>query len=184
MSVDRACSVSRLPADLFLFRYENQTMTFAEKHDRRRFRTGVTLIETIMVIMVLAMASVGGSLIFSGDWLEGRSTTDATYQIVQTMTEARNTAIMNQTNVNVRHLRSGGHERLQIIEEPGPIRVGKAWEIDLGETVAIDGSPAAIQFYPTGSCNQSLQWKLGSSRSTGIVLVNAINGQVDHKISK
>lgn len=141
---------------------------------------GVTLIETILVIMVLSLATVGGSFVLRGDWLQRRTTTDATSEIVQTLHAARNTAVMNQTNVNVRHLRVSGRERLQVVEAAGPVRAGNTWEVDLGSDVTIGGSPNQIQFQPTGTCDRSLQWNLGAA-NTGVVVVNGIDGRISSR---
>lgn len=141
-------------------------------------KNGVTLIETILVIMVLSLASVGGLFLLQGDWWQRRTTTNATSEIVQTLHAARNSAVMNQTNVNVRHVRINGRERLQVIEAAGPVRAGKTWEVDLGDRVSIGGSPNEIQFQPTGTCDQSLQWNLDAFTTARVVVVSGIDGRI------
>lgn len=155
--------------------------TIKPSDHRPSARNGVTLIETILVIMVLSLASVGGSFLLRGDWLQRRTTTDATSEIVQTLHAARNTAVLNQTNVSVRHLRIGGRERLQVTEAAGPARAGKTWDVDLGSDVTIGGSPIEIQFQPTGTCDRSLQWNLGAATTARVVVVSGIDGRISSR---
>ena len=147
-----------------------------------RQRAGVTLIETIMVVTLLAAAAVTSSILLDGQWVARRSVTAVTNDIANSLITARSTAITNQATVRVRRLRRGGVEQLLISEDAGPFRPGKSWVIELGSDVRLRGGPRVIRFSPTGTANRSLTWSIRQSRSSGQVSVAAASGQVSRRL--
>ncbi len=145
-------------------------------------RLGVTLVETIMVVTLLAAAAIAGGFMLDGQWLSRRSATDVTIEVSEALRTARNTAMMNQTVVSVRHDQIRGREILSIIEQAGPMRMGKRWEIDLGDKPAISGAPTEIFFKPIGSADRALEWKIVDGSTAGLVLVTPVDGNVTHKL--
>ena len=149
---------------------------------RPHFRSGVTLIETIMVIALLAAAAVASTVMFRGGWVAQRNVTTATDDVANTLITARNTAITNQTIVRVRRLRVGGQERLVINENAGPFRPEKNWVVELGSDVRLRGIPRELEFTPVGTANRNLEWTISQASSTGQVTVSPASGQVIRKL--
>lgn len=145
---------------------------------QERSHGGVTLIETIMVITLLAMVSVAGLILFDGQWIGRRGATLATTDIAKALTTARNTSINSQANVQVTRGNNNGRQQLVIVEEPGPYRNGSNWSIDLGAEVRISGRPTTIRFRPDGTTDQELIWKVSQSNVSGEVSVAPVSGQV------
>ncbi|WP_218933859.1 pilus assembly FimT family protein [Rubripirellula lacrimiformis] len=147
-----------------------------------RRTAGVTLIETIMVVTLLAMATAAGSFMLDGNWQGRRNATDATQQVHATLSAARNTAIVNQTNVQVRRFIQSGVQWLAVTEEPGPLRDGKKWEMEIGDTTTIDGSASDIWFKATGTANRGIEWKIRDGDSAGLVVVTPVDGNITQKL--
>lgn len=147
-------------------------------------RTGVSLIETIMVITLLGAAALTSSLLLNRDWIARRGITAATNDIANTLTTVRNTAITNQAIVRVRRIRSRGVEQLQITEDAGPFQDGKSWVVDLGDQIRLRGGPRQLRFSPTGTANRSLNWTVRQRRSSlsGQVTVAPTTGQVTRRL--
>lgn len=152
----------------------------------RRLRTyprpGVTLIEAIMVITLLAAAAATGSIMFDGQWVAGRDVTAVTNDVANTLITARNSAITNQAVVRVRRQRRNGIEQLQMTQESGPFQGEKNWTIQLGGASRLRGGPREIRFTPTGTANRALQWTIRQSRSIGQVNVAPVNGEVTRRL--
>lgn len=147
-----------------------------------RTRTGVTLIETIMVVTLLAIAAVTSVIMLDGTWHTRRVATTATNDVANSLTTARNTAITNQATVAVRRMTSGGIDHLLITEYAGPFRESKSWVVELGPEVEVRGSPSEIQFAATGTSNERLQWTVVNGKSTGTVTVHPASGQIQRKL--
>lgn len=145
-------------------------------------RTGVTMIETIMVIALIAVVAVGSSLLLDGQWVARRGVTAITNDIANSLITARNTAITNQATVRVRHQRIGGIEQLLINEDAGPFRTSESWIVELGNEVRISGSPREIRFTPTGTANANLTWTVTQSRTSGEVSVEPASGQINRRL--
>ena len=145
-------------------------------------RDGVTLIETIMVIVLLSAGAVAGSMLLDGQWVPKRNVTGATNEIAELLRAARNTAITKQATVRVRRLRRGGIEQLVITEDAGPFGTGRTRTVELGGTIRVAGSPRQIRFNPTGSSNRALRWTVRQSRSAGEVNVSPTDGQVTRSV--
>jgi Tfp pilus assembly protein FimT len=145
-------------------------------------RPGVSLIETIMVIALLAAAAVASSILMDGQWIARRTVTSTTNEVANSLILARNTAITNQAIVRVRRSRSRGVERLLFTEDAGPFRTTKTWVVDLGSEVRLRGTPAEIRFMPTGTANRGLSWTITQSRSSGQVAVAPASGQVSRRL--
>ena len=147
-----------------------------------RSRQGVTLIEAIMVITLLA-AAAGASLIrMDNQWVARREVTLLTHEIADSLQTARNTAITNQATLRVRRVRQSGLQQLLITEEAGPFRGGNSWTVDLGRDARLRGAPTEIQFYPTGAANRTLDWTITQSRTDGQVTVTPATGQVARRL--
>jgi hypothetical protein len=145
-------------------------------------RHGVSLIETIMVIALLAAAVVTSSIMFDREWVARRGVTSVTNDVANSLITARNTAITNQATVRVRRARSSGMEQLLFTEDAGPFRPSKNWIVQLGSDVRLRGSPVEIQFTPTGTANRGLTWTISRSRSSGEVSVAPASGQVSRRL--
>ncbi len=118
-------------------------------------RIGVTLIETIMVIALLATAAVTGVILFDGEWVARRSVTSVTNDVANSLVTAHNTAITNQATVRVRRARQSGTEQLLFTEDAGPFRTSKSWIVELGPETRLSGSPTEIRFSPTGTADRA-----------------------------
>lgn len=145
-------------------------------------RPGVTLIETILVIALLAAAAVASSFLLDREWVPRRNVTAVTNDTANTLVTARNTAITNQTIVRVRRDRSRGTERLVITEDAGPYRQSKSWMVELGTDVRLRGNPAEIRFSPTGTAHRAASWSITQSRSRGEVNVAPASGQISRRL--
>jgi Tfp pilus assembly protein FimT len=145
-------------------------------------RIGVTLIETLMVISLLAAAAVASSILLDGEWVARRGVTAVTNDVANSLITARNTAITNQATVRVQRSRRSGVEQLLITEDAGPFRSNKSWIVELGDNARIRGVPREIQFTPTGTANRSLTWSIRQSRSSGEVSVAPASGQVIRRL--
>ncbi len=155
---------------------------FHRTGDRTFDRVGVTLIETIMMVMLLASATIAGSFMLDGQWLSRRGATEATNHVHETLTMARNTAIADHADVHLRHDRLGGHELLTIVEDAGPYSAGKKWQIDLGPAIQVNGSPTEIWFKASGSTDRGLEWKISDGVTSGVVMVTPTDGNVTRKL--
>lgn len=145
-------------------------------------RNAITLIETIMVIALLAAAAVTSTIMFDADWIDRRAASAATNNVADTLIAARNTAITGQANVAVRRLRSGGRDYLLITEYAGPLRGSKSWVVELADDVRVQGLPREIQFQATGTADRALQWTVSQSRSRGRVAVAPASGRVSRRM--
>lgn len=154
-------------------------MNHAVKNQQRR---GVTLIEAIMVITLLAAAAASGSILFDGQWVASRGVTAVTNDVANSLITARNTAITNQATVRVRRQRRSGIEQLLITQDPGPFRSGDSWTVDLGGETRLGGRPSEIRFTPTGTANRNLAWTITQSRTSGQVNVAPARGQVTRRL--
>ena len=173
---DRDSPVAIKPTDhFFVFRQSISAMNCSPKIPRRR---GVTLIEAIMVITLLAAAAATSSILFDGQWIATRGVTSVANDVANTLIIARNTAITNRAIVRVRRQRQGGVERLVVTQDPGPFRSGNSWTIELGGETRLRGGPREIQFTPTGTANRDLTWTITQSRTTAQVSVAPASGQV------
>ncbi len=141
-------------------------------------RRGVSLIEVIMVIIVLAAAALSTSVMFDPEWSPRRNVTAVTNDVANALVTARNTAITSQTTVRVQRQRVDDIETLTITEDPGPFRSGKVWVIELGGDATLSGASADVEFRSTGTADRSLQWKIDQSNSSGRVNVAPASGQV------
>jgi Tfp pilus assembly protein FimT len=147
--------------------------TFPDRH-----RHGVTLVETILVITLLAAASVSGLLMFDEQWLDRRGAKATTAEVAQLLTTARNSSINCQSTVRVTHRIDSGHQYLVISRDPGPFQDGETRLFDLGTESRISGNPATIEFVPNGTAKQKLQWKISHHDVAGEVTVAPVSGQI------
>ena len=141
-------------------------------------RHGVTLIETILVITLLAAAGVSGIVLFDGQWTARRSVKQVTIDVAGALTAARNSSINSKAAVRVTRNVKNGRQRLVIVEDTGPYRNGNSSEIDLGAEARISGSPTTIQFAPDGTAGRGLSWKIAQQRVSGEISVAPVSGQV------
>ncbi len=143
-----------------------------------RYRPGVTLLETILVIILLAAASVAGLILFDGQWIDRRGATLTTTDVANALKTARNTSITTQANVHVMRNVDKGHQQLLIVEDPGPYRDGSKWQIDLGTETRITGNPVEIEFRPDGTSDRKLDWKVSQASLAGEITVLPITGRI------
>ncbi len=147
-----------------------------------QIRTGVTLIEVIFLIILLAATSVAGLILFDNQWVARQGAKSATIDTAKALSTARNTSINSQATVRVTRGTFNGRQQLLIVEDPGPFRAGNAWEIDLGTAANIAGTPASIQFTSDGSADQRLNWTISQQNVTGEVHVEPVGGLVTRKL--
>ena len=145
-------------------------------------RSGVTLAETVMVIVLLGMVAVASSFILDSQWSSKRSVATITNEVADSLNAARNSAITNQTRVSVRSVRRHGIAQLIVIEDPGPFSAGETRTIDLGEDIRVGGAPSVIRFNSTGASSRSLRWTIRKSRTVGQVHVSLTDGQVTRSV--
>lgn len=144
----------------------------------RHTRYGVTLIETILVIALLAAAGVSGLVLFDNQWTARQGAKQVTIDVAGALKSARNTSINSQAAVRVTRNVKDGRQRLVIVQETGPYRNGSSREIDLGAKARISGSPTTIQFAPDGTAHRGLSWKIAQQSVAGKVTVAPVSGQV------
>ena len=145
-------------------------------------RRGVTLIEAIMVIVLLASAAVATSFAMDNQWMAERHVVASTHEVVKTLEAARNTAIMRRSAVRIRRQRVGGVEQLRIREDAGPLGPGKTWITELDPEIRLRGGPREIRFAPTGGANRALRWIVTESRTSAQVNVSPSNGRVTSRL--
>lgn len=145
---------------------------------RHPHRQGVSLIETVMVIVLLSAAAIASSVVLDGQWVAKRGVASVTGEIAQTLSAARNSAITNQAVVRVRHVRRGGIEQLLITEDAGPFGTGRTRTIELGDDTRVRGAPREVRFNPTGNASRGARWTISQSRSMGEVNVSPSDGQI------
>jgi Tfp pilus assembly protein FimT len=141
-------------------------------------RTGVTLIETILVLTLLAAASATGLILFDGKWSATRHVSSATSDVANSLMTARNTAVNSQAIVRVRRDNRNGTAKLLITEQSGPYRDGRSWTFDLGTQVRLRGRPVEFQFRPDGTANRNVSWIVAQSGVRGQVDVAPVTGIV------
>ena len=139
-------------------------------------RTGVTLIETILVLTLLAAASATGLILFDGQWSTRRNVTSATCDVANSLMTARNTAVNSQAVVRVRRDNRNGTAKLLITEQTGPYRDGRSWTFDLGSDVRLRGRPSEFQFRPDGTANRNVSWTVARSGVSGQIEVAPVTG--------
>ena len=142
-------------------------------------RTAVTLIETILVVVLLAASAVTGLIMFDSKWVARRSVSNATNEVANSLVAARNSAITNQATVRVRRVRRRGVQQLVITEDAGPYRQGRNRLVDMGSDVRLRGQPREIRFSPSGTANRRLAWSIRESNVTGRVRVSPTSGQIN-----
>ena len=188
MDRSRPISVAIALADLFCPVFPVVHPTLAAKRSLMnsqlhcQIRTGVTLIEVLFVIILLAAASVSGLMLFDNQWVARQAAKSATIDTAKALTTARNTSINSQATVRVTRGTFNGRQQLLIVEDPGPFRAGNAWEIDLGTAANITGTPATIQFSSDGSADQRLSWKISQQSVAGEVHVEPVGGFVSRTL--
>ncbi|WP_144057612.1 pilus assembly FimT family protein [Novipirellula maiorica] len=145
-------------------------------------RTGVTLIEAVMVVVLLSASAIASSFVLRPRWSSERSVTGITHHVADTLMLARNTSITNQADVRVERIRKDGQAMLKISEDAGPIRGGRVSFIELGSQVTVKGSPTAIRFSPLGTVNRSLRWTMIQGDVVGEVRVSPTTGNVQRQV--
>jgi Tfp pilus assembly protein FimT len=158
-----------------------ESYILVERPDRMT-RRGVTLIETILVITLLAAASLGGLILFDGQWTARRSVSQVTTDVAGALTTARNTSINSQAMVRVTRGAKNGRQQLVITEDTGPFRAGSTREIDLGDEARVSGRPRTIQFHSDGTANRNVTWKVAQQGVSGTVTVSPVSGQVSQTL--
>ena len=145
-------------------------------------RSAVTLIETVLVITLLAAAAMSAAVMFDQRWVARRSVASATNDIANSLILARNTAVANRAPVTVRPLRRNGLALLNIEAAAGPLRDAKLWTVSLGSEIRISGSPQSIRFSPVGSTDRGLRWTVQQTQVSGVVTVAARDGNVERTL--
>lgn len=145
-------------------------------------RNGVTLMEVLLVIMILAASATIGAFRVSGDHGVGRETRAASDQIVELLRTARMTALAKQSTVTLRRryvprqqagaIDIPAHWVIELGEQPSPIPSlqGRGREVreplqtvvSLSPEIRLLGTPAVIAFDSTGSTPRSAAWTITS----------------------
>lgn len=146
-------------------------------------RRGVTLIEALMVITILAASAAAGVYRVSNRHGAARENLMASQLITQLLHQARVTAIAKQADVTVRRRfisdqKLGSqiipaHWTIDIVQSPSPIPtlegttgVARATpmstSVPISAEVRITGSPSVLQFNSSGSSNRAAQWRVMS----------------------
>jgi Tfp pilus assembly protein FimT len=145
-------------------------------------RSGVTLVEALMVIMVLAAAATIGA--FRASPNQGISQEiEATAELIgQTLRVARNLSIQKQTDVVVTHRfqaasRVGGqtkpaHWVMETREMPGPmprlvqrtgtVRAPMQMNVSISSAIELQGDFETVTFHADGSTDRSALWTVTS----------------------
>ena len=145
-------------------------------------RSGVTLLEALLVILVLSGAAIASSFVMDGNWITNRTVNDLTIDVAQTLDEARNTAIANKSNVRVQRLRQNGIEQLRIVAEAGPYRGESRRIVVLGSEVRLRVRPSEIVFAADGTAARAADWTVSQNRTSGQIIVSPTTGQVSTRL--
>ncbi|MEM9585637.1 MAG: GspH/FimT family pseudopilin [Planctomycetota bacterium] len=146
-------------------------------------RRGVTLIEAILVLVVLATAATVGSFTFQSDWVAGRRVNDLSAELAGLLREARNTAIATGAAVQVTTNRSGGNIEFELIQSAGPLGPEQRWTVPLQTPLRVDTSSRSITFQPSGGADRTLRITVRSDGVADVVEVDAVHGQVTRTAS-
>ncbi|MEM9825659.1 MAG: prepilin-type N-terminal cleavage/methylation domain-containing protein [Planctomycetota bacterium] len=144
-------------------------------------RRGVTLIEVILVITVLAAAATIGAVRVSGDFGGQREVDGCTNLLLQSARFARSAAIRNQATVVLSTQRVDGEDALVILENAGPLGPGREMRIPLSSRVRVN--PRSAEFRMNGSARNQVEWTISASPSSGAsnpettVRLNPITGR-------
>ena len=145
-------------------------------------RRGVTLIEAIMVVTLLSAAALACSFVLDRDWSSSRNVQQVTSHVSHVLLMARNTALANRADVEVRRVRNGNTEQIEIAEFAGPFRAERRSTFDLGDDIRISGSPSRIRFTPESTADRSLQWTIRQGNSSAEINLNATNTQLTTRL--
>jgi Tfp pilus assembly protein FimT len=145
-------------------------------------RNGVTLVEALMVIMVLATAATMGVFRASPDRGVSKEIQATAELIGQTLRVARNLAVQKQTDVVLSHrfqppIRLAGqtkpaHWVMETRELPGPmpslvgrsgaVRAPMQMIVELSPAIELQGDFETVTFLADGSCDRSAIWTVTS----------------------
>jgi prepilin-type N-terminal cleavage/methylation domain-containing protein len=144
-------------------------------------RNGVTLIEVVLVVMILASAAVATSFKIDSQWMARRESRASTYDVSRLISLARNTAIEKQTSVRVSYVGRLGSTQINIVENPGPLTAGRSWSAPISSLASLQGVPSSFQFQADGSANSAVQWNVASNGVQGEITVSPVGGTIQTK---
>ncbi len=141
-------------------------------------RTGVALIEAILVIIVLSLAATAGMIHFDSGFTGRRSVAIETKNLEESLRSVRNTAIMNKTIIRVRQVRTRTGYQLEILESAGPMRDGRQTFVSLQQDLQLTGTSGWVEFRPDGTLSRELRLSIAIRSVRGTLWVNPVNGDI------
>jgi Tfp pilus assembly protein FimT len=142
-------------------------------------QAGFTLLEvTIAMVITVAAGSIMMAMLPTRD-LEKMQVKTESRRFAQALKLARQSAIAKQTQVRVRLSETQGNLSSFVIEELANNKYTPIGPVEaMGQLPAISASSNSIEFFPTGSSDQSLQVKFGTRNETYLVSVIRSSGMV------
>ena len=145
-------------------------------------RHGVTLLEAILAVVILAAGASATLLTLDGDTLDRRRVKTETIAVSRLLAHARNTAMESRGIVRVRYQARNGRTELTITRDQSSLMPEQIWTTLLAEGIRLQGNPREIQFRADGSSNNALRWNIATGRTAGEVTVSAVTGQAQHTV--
>lgn len=174
-------------------------------------RSGVTLLEVLMVVMIstatLSIATLSWNSMHRTVLARGGVMDDAD-ELLRCMRLARETAVMGQCDVSIRHVQiphpttKEKRTAIECLVKPSPYRpavdvnqvsvfgsvpsTSTAWMVDpiwLNERAEIRSNAATLTFHPDGTTDADVNWQVTTDRSTVTVIVYARTGNIQLQVS-
>ncbi|EMI44387.1 Tfp pilus assembly protein FimT/FimU [Rhodopirellula sp. SWK7] len=174
-------------------------------------RNGVTLLEVLMVIFISTAALSIASLSLTSvnrSFLARPGVMDDADEVLRCLRLARETAVMSQCEVSVRHVTLTHpatklrRVAIEMTGKPSPYRpdvdsngvghfgaaatVGSNWMVDpiwLGEQAVLKSSASTIVFRPDGTPSRDTKWQVLINGSTATVVVYSLSGEIELVVS-
>ncbi|MFG0289463.1 MAG: Tfp pilus assembly protein FimT/FimU [Rhodopirellula sp. JB044] len=174
-------------------------------------RNGVTLLEVLMVVMIstatLSIASLSWTSM-NRTILARPGVMDDADEVMRCLRLARETAVMSQCDVDVRHVTlvhpSTKIKRvaIEMRVQPSPFRPvydsndvgvfgaevksGTNWMVDpiwLGETTTVKSSSSTITFRPDGTPGRDTKWQVTNNTSVATAVAYSATGEIELVVS-
>lgn len=146
------------------------------------FRRGITLVETLLLVAVIAAAATVGLFAIPNRLGQERSINSDVSVIAETLRNASSQAIVGRSMIRVTPEQADGRWRLRWEEADGPVRPARVLTIDLSPESRLRNTQS-VELLPDGSANRAIRWMVRSSRANaagmvGEVTLNPVMAQV------
>jgi len=145
----------------------------------KKQRTGFSLIEVMVVVVILAVAALASQMLAPISATRSMQAATESRKLMSALRMARQTAVSSQTPVRLRVLGSTRAITGYVIEQQsGGTFVAIAPEELLTGLPTMTSNAASVLFAPTGSSDVSIAVTLGTGRQTHQVSVLAATGLI------